>query len=53
MILEAEGEFERVRVVGTPIHMTDAPVAVRIPPPSLGRHTAEVKAELSRDIAAE
>jgi formyl-CoA transferase len=53
MILEAAGEVETVRVIGSPIHMTDAPVAIRIPPPSLGRHTDEVKAALVRDIAAE
>jgi hypothetical protein len=33
--------------------MSDAPVTIRIPPPSLGRHTSEVKAALARDIAAE
>jgi formyl-CoA transferase len=53
MILEAAGEVETVRVVGSPIHMTDAPVAIRIAPPSLGRHTAEVKAGIAKDIAAE
>ena len=53
MILEAPGEVETVRVVGSPIHMTDAPVAIRIAPPSLGRHTAEVKAELAKGLAAE
>ena len=53
MILEAAGEVETVRVIGSPIHMTDAPVTIRIPPPSLGRHTSEVKAALARDIAAE
>jgi formyl-CoA transferase len=53
MILEAAGEVETVRVIGSPIHMSDAPVTIRIPPPSLGRHTSEVKAALARDIAAE
>jgi formyl-CoA transferase len=53
MILEAAGEVEMVRVIGSPIHMSDAPVSIRIPPPSLGRHTAEVKAGLAKDIAAE
>jgi crotonobetainyl-CoA:carnitine CoA-transferase CaiB-like acyl-CoA transferase len=47
MVIEAEGEVERVRVVGSPIHMTDAPVAIRIPPPSLGRHTDAVRAEMA------
>jgi crotonobetainyl-CoA:carnitine CoA-transferase CaiB-like acyl-CoA transferase len=47
MILEAEGEVETVRVVGSPIDMTDAPVRIRIPPRSLGRDTADVRAELT------
>ena len=53
MILEAAGEVETVRVIGSPINMSDAPVSIRIPPPSLGRHTAEVKAELAKSMAAE
>jgi formyl-CoA transferase len=44
MILEAEGRHERVRVVGSPIHMTEAPVAIRRLPPMLGEHTDAVKA---------
>lgn len=53
MILEAAGEVETVRVIGSPINMSDAPVSIRIPPPSLGRHTAEVKAALATGMAAE
>lgn len=45
MILEADGEVERVRVVGSPIHMSDAQVSIRIPPAALGRHTEAVRAE--------
>ena len=45
MVLEADGEVERVRVVGSPIHMSDAVVSIRIPPASLGRHTDAVRAE--------
>ena len=45
MILEAPGVVETVRVVGSPIHMSDAPVTIRIPPPTLGQHTEEVLAE--------
>ena len=46
MVIEADGEIERIKVVGSPIHMEDAPVSIRIPPPSLGRHTDAVVAEL-------
>lgn len=46
MILEAEGEVEKLRLVNSPIHMDLAPVSVRIPPASLGKHTDEVLAEL-------
>lgn len=47
MILEAPGEVETLRLVNSPIHMDLAPVSVRIPPASLGKHTAEVLAELN------
>ncbi|QCI69357.1 CoA transferase [Phreatobacter stygius] len=47
MIIEADGEVERIRVVGSPIHMSDAPVEIRIAPPSLGRDTDQVRAELA------
>lgn len=55
MVMEAEGAFETVRVVGSPIHMSDAPVTIRIPPAPLGAHTAEVLASvgLPRTEAAE
>ncbi len=45
MILEADGEVERVRTVGSPVHLSDAPVAIRRPPARLGQHTDEVLAE--------
>ncbi|MGL4812841.1 MAG: CaiB/BaiF CoA transferase family protein [Beijerinckiaceae bacterium] len=47
MILEAPGEVEPLKLVNSPIHMDMAPVSVRIPPASLGRHTQEVLDELS------
>jgi crotonobetainyl-CoA:carnitine CoA-transferase CaiB-like acyl-CoA transferase len=53
MILEGPGEIEPMRLVGSPIKMTDAPVTLRIAPPKLGRHTDEVKAELTKSLAAE
>ena len=55
MVMEAEGAVETVRVVGSPIHMSDAPVSIRIPPAPLGAHTTEVLKEigLARTEAAE
>jgi len=46
MVIECDGAIERVRVVGTPIHLEDATVTIRIPPAELGQHTAEVLAEI-------
>jgi crotonobetainyl-CoA:carnitine CoA-transferase CaiB-like acyl-CoA transferase len=46
MLLEAPGATETVRVVGSPVHMSDAPVRIRIAPPKLGQHTGAVLAEL-------
>ncbi len=46
MIIEAEGEVERVKVVGSPIHMEAAPVTIRIPPSHLGQYNDAVFAEL-------
>ncbi|MCR4268126.1 CaiB/BaiF CoA-transferase family protein [Nitratireductor sp. ZSWI3] len=36
-----------VKVVATPVHLSDAPFAVRRTPPRLGEHTQEVLAELA------
>ncbi|MFI5016158.1 MAG: CaiB/BaiF CoA transferase family protein [Hyphomicrobiales bacterium] len=47
MVIECDGATERVRVVGSPIHLEDAPVTIRIPPAELGQHTAEVLAEIA------
>ena len=47
MILETEGEVETVRVVGSPIHLADAPVSIRIAPARLGQHTKDVRAEMA------
>jgi crotonobetainyl-CoA:carnitine CoA-transferase CaiB-like acyl-CoA transferase len=52
MILEAPGVVEPVRLVGSPIHLEDAPVTVRIPPAALGQHTQEVLAEITRPVKA-
>ena len=54
MVMEGEGTVETVRVVGSPIHMSEAPVSIRIPPAPLGAHTAEVLAGIgfSQETAA-
>jgi len=46
MVLEAPGPEETLRVVGSPVHLSDAPVEIRIIPPKLGQHTAAVLREL-------
>ena len=51
MIMQAEGVSETVKVVGSPIHMADAPVTIRIPPATLGQHTEELLAELAKERA--
>ena len=55
MVMEAQGATETVKVVGSPIHMSAAPVSIRIPPAPLGAHTAEVLAAIgmSQPQAAE
>jgi len=55
MLLEGPGVVETVKCVGSPIHMADAPVTIRIPPATLGQHTKEVLAEVAqaRATAAE
>jgi formyl-CoA transferase len=45
MILETTNRIETVRVVGSPLHLADAPVSIRIPPAELGQHTEDVRAE--------
>ena len=51
MIMEAPGVVETVKVVGSPIHMSDAPVTIRVAPAKLGQHTEEVLAELAQTRA--
>jgi formyl-CoA transferase len=52
MILETRNSRETVRVVGSPVHLADAPVTIRIPPAELGQHTAEVLAEIGGSAAS-
>ena len=51
MILEGPGEGQRVKFVGSPVHMSRAAVTLRIAPPRLGQHTEEVLAEVKNKIA--
>jgi crotonobetainyl-CoA:carnitine CoA-transferase CaiB-like acyl-CoA transferase len=34
-----------IRVLGTPLKLSDTPAAIRTPPPALGQHTAAILAE--------
>ncbi|WP_440408979.1 CaiB/BaiF CoA transferase family protein [Neorhizobium petrolearium] len=50
MILEAgETAAGPIRLIGSPIDMSAAPVSVRIPPPGLGQHNDEVLASLEAE----
>jgi crotonobetainyl-CoA:carnitine CoA-transferase CaiB-like acyl-CoA transferase len=50
MILESRGsDGAPLRVIASPVHMSAAPVATRLPPPRLGEHTDEILAELGKD----
>ncbi|HTP85111.1 MAG TPA: CoA transferase, partial [Alphaproteobacteria bacterium] len=51
MVLEAPGVVETVRVIGSPVHLSDAAVTIRIPPAKLGQHTQEVLAEFGLKVA--
>ena len=46
MIIEGEDGDQTLRLVGSPIRMSQAPVRVRRRPPRLGEHTEEVLAEV-------
>jgi formyl-CoA transferase len=46
MVLEADAPWDRLRLAGSPVHLADAPVAIRRLPPRLGEHTDAVLAEL-------
>ncbi|MFM8681074.1 MAG: CaiB/BaiF CoA transferase family protein [Alphaproteobacteria bacterium] len=52
MILEADAPWDRLRLAGSPVHLSDAPVrGIRRLPPRLGEHTDEILAELGLDGA--
>ncbi|MCW2994405.1 MAG: formyl-CoA transferase, partial [Conexibacter sp.] len=49
MVLEIDGgsaTAEPIRTVASPVHLSDTPATVRLPPPRLGEHTDEALAEL-------
>ena len=47
MLMEGPGEGQRMRLVASPIQMSEAPVTLRRAPPRLGQHTEEIL-ELAR-----
>ena len=47
MILEGQHRGQALKLVGSPIAMSAAPVAIRRPPPRLGEHTEEVLASVA------
>lgn len=53
MLIEMDHPFlGQMKLVSSPVHMSDAPVTVRRTPPKLGEHTDEVIAELGLKKAA-
>jgi crotonobetainyl-CoA:carnitine CoA-transferase CaiB-like acyl-CoA transferase len=48
-------DYGTIKVIGTPVKLEDTPGSMRLPPPRLGEHTAEVLADLGftrEEIAA-
>jgi len=46
MLLQAAGSGQRLKLVGSPITMSDAPVTIRRAPPLLGEHTAQILSDV-------
>jgi crotonobetainyl-CoA:carnitine CoA-transferase CaiB-like acyl-CoA transferase len=51
MVLHGDDGEQSMRLIGSPIRMSNAPVGIRRAPPRLGEHTEEVLAE-ARAMAA-
>ena len=47
MVLEMEHPVGPIRMLGSPLHLSDTPVTFRRRPPLLGEHTEEVLAEIA------
>jgi len=51
MILEYANGGEPMRQIGQPVHLSDAEVAIRVPPPLLGEQTDQILREIGLDDA--
>jgi formyl-CoA transferase len=52
MLVETtDGRPETIRMVGAPVHLSEAPLAIRHAPPHLGEHTDAVLRDLGYDAA--
>lgn len=49
MLVETDGRPEPIRMVGVPVHLSDAPLEIRHAPPHLGEHSEAVLEELGYD----
>ena len=47
---QAHEELGMVETVGNPVKLSRTPAVIRLPPPRLGEHTAEVLHQLSLEL---
>jgi formyl-CoA transferase len=52
MLVESQNGDEVLRMVGAPIHLSEAPFELRHTPPHLGEHSDAILGELGFDAAA-